>query len=135
MKVERIQPEVIRYRGRLATIIGGRLVNENDFTRSEISALKIWMKYADRLDCDFDPGIIHEVAKFYGVTVADIMGDSRRRPIPEARQYVMYQMRFKQQLSTKQIGIIFGKDHTTVIYACKVISDLIKVNQLKIVKL
>lgn len=60
------------------------------------------------------------VAKFYGVTKADLDAASRRRNLAQPRQVAMYFCRELTNCSYPLIGFNFGKrDHTTVIYACR----------------
>ncbi|MFC7292434.1 chromosomal replication initiator protein DnaA [Hirschia litorea] len=60
------------------------------------------------------------VAKFYGITKADLDAASRRRNLAQPRQVAMYFCRELTTCSYPLIGFNFGKrDHTTVIYACR----------------
>ena len=64
------------------------------------------------------PGdIIRFVAHHYGVRVNDLKGRSGRRSIALPRQVAMYLIREILGLSFPEIGKIFGKHHSTVIYA------------------
>ncbi len=61
--------------------------------------------------------IIRFVAQHYGVRVADIKGRSNRRSIALPRQVAMYLIRQLLELSFPEIGRIFSKHHSTVMYA------------------
>ena len=61
--------------------------------------------------------IIRFVAQHYGVRVADLKGRSNRRSIALPRQVSMYLIRNILELSFPEIGRIFSKHHTTVMYA------------------
>ncbi len=61
--------------------------------------------------------IIRFVAHHYGVRVADLKGRSNRRSIALPRQVAMYLIRRILNLSFPEIGKIFAKHHSTVIYA------------------
>ncbi len=64
------------------------------------------------------------VAKFYGVTKADLDAASRRRNLAQPRQIAMYFCRELTTCSYPLIGFNFGKrDHTTVIYACRKVQE------------
>jgi len=52
----------------------------------------------------------------------------RRREIVEARQFSMYYIKRYTKLSLVRIGRMFGKDHATVLHACRTIQNLIDVN-------
>jgi chromosomal replication initiator protein len=71
--------------------------------------------------------IITVVADVYSVSVEELKGNSRRRDISIARQMAMYLMRQHTGLSLPKIGDEFGgKDHTTVLYSCEKVADLLK---------
>jgi chromosomal replication initiation ATPase DnaA len=62
--------------------------------------------------------IIKAMAEKHGVSVAEIKGKRRNRHITVARQEAMalaYEQR--PDLALPQIGRVFGRDHTTVLYA------------------
>jgi len=66
------------------------------------------------------------VATFYDLRVSDLTGPRRPKTIAEARQVAMYLTRTLTKLPLIQIGDEFGgRDHGTVIHACKVINNLI----------
>ncbi len=58
--------------------------------------------------------IVAVVSKRLNVSVNDIMGDSRKKPIKNARNISMYIIRSMTQMSLPQIGTTFGRDHSTV---------------------
>jgi chromosomal replication initiator protein len=61
--------------------------------------------------------IIRFVAQHYGIRVADLKGRSNRRSIALPRQVAMYLIRNILELSFPEIGKIFSKHHSTVMYA------------------
>ena len=71
--------------------------------------------------------IISIAATFYQLSVEDLYGSSRSQTIALARQVAMYLCREMTNLSLPKIGQLFGnRDHTTVMYANKKISELMK---------
>ncbi len=74
-------------------------------------------------DADKGPSmetILRIVAEHFDVKVADLRGQRRHRIIAHPRSVAMYLCRKHAQASFPQIGESFGgKDHTTVIHACK----------------
>lgn len=74
------------------------------------------------------PGdIISLTATFYQLGIEDLYGSSRSQSIALARQVAMYLCREMTSLSLPKIGQLFGnRDHTTVMYANKKISELMK---------
>jgi chromosomal replication initiator protein len=61
--------------------------------------------------------IIRFVAQHYGIRVADLKGRSNRRSIALPRQVAMFLIRDILELSFPETGKIFGKHHSTVMYA------------------
>lgn len=59
--------------------------------------------------------IIEEVSKTYNVTEEEILSNKKTASLVLARQVAMYISRKTTDLSFKQIGESFGKDHTTVL--------------------
>ena len=64
------------------------------------------------------------VADYYGIKVADINSKSRKANLARARQIAMYLAKELTTKSLPELGSLFGgRDHTTVIYACRKIAD------------
>lgn len=68
--------------------------------------------------------IIRFVAQHYGVRVADLKGRSNRRSIALPRQVAIYLIREILDLSFPEIGKIFGKHHSTVMYSVETVQKL-----------
>lgn len=65
------------------------------------------------------------VADFYRIKVSDLLSKKRTRIIARPRQMAMSLARELTQFSLPEIGAAFGgRDHTTVMYACKTIESL-----------
>lgn len=68
--------------------------------------------------------IIAKVAKYFHLTFDDLVGPGRQKNITLARQIAMYLTRDLTSMSLVNIGQVFGgRDHTTVMHNCKIISD------------
>ncbi|HKJ68828.1 MAG TPA: chromosomal replication initiator protein DnaA [bacterium] len=62
-----------------------------------------------------------------GVGESDLIGKGRKKEVALARQIAMYLCREMTGSSLKTIGLHFGgRDHSTVVHACKVIEDKIQ---------
>ncbi|MEO6826453.1 MAG: chromosomal replication initiator protein DnaA [Microbacteriaceae bacterium] len=71
--------------------------------------------------------IISNTADYFKLSIDDLYGSSRSQAIATARQIAMYLCRELTNLSLPKIGQLFGnRDHTTVMYANKKISELMK---------
>ncbi|HEY9075485.1 MAG TPA: chromosomal replication initiator protein DnaA [Anaerolineaceae bacterium] len=71
--------------------------------------------------------VLDAVADVFGVKTEDILGRDRSREVALPRQVAMYVMREDASVSLPQIGeVLGGRDHTTVMYACEKVADLIE---------
>lgn len=67
-----------------------------------------------------------EVARYYAIPLLEMTSQRRNREVARARQVGMYLCRQLTVLSLPTIGRLFGgRDHSTVMHACKVIEDLV----------
>lgn len=73
--------------------------------------------------------IMGEVARTYNLTVADITSKNQSKNISHARKIAMYIIREITDLPIMEIGRIFDKDHSTVVYALKSINNALDKNQ------
>ena len=66
--------------------------------------------------------IMNTVSDYYGLTIGDLTGPTRKREITVPRQIAMYLTREMTGMSLPQIGSVFGgRDHTTVMHSCKIV--------------
>ena len=71
--------------------------------------------------------VLHAVAAVFGLSPDELLGRSRSRDVALPRQVAMYLMREEVNASLPQIGeVLGGRDHTTVMYACDKVADLIE---------
>lgn len=71
--------------------------------------------------------ILKAVADMFGLTIEELLGRGRSREVALPRQIAMYLMREEVNASLPQIGeALGGRDHTTVMYGCDKIADLIE---------
>ncbi len=76
----------------------------------------------------FEPShVVDVVASAFGISPEKLMGRDRTREAALPRQVVMYLLRQEANVSLPQIGeALGGRDHTTVIYACEKVADMIE---------
>ena len=110
-----------------------RVIAYASFTRRIID-LKLTQEVLAEFICDVNRNfniatIMAAVAHHFEIKVSDIKSKKRTRNISVPRQIAMYLCRIKTKLSLPEIGRQFGgKDHTTVIFAHKKISETINKN-------
>ena len=71
--------------------------------------------------------VLDAVASAFGITRERILGRDRTQEVALPRQVAMYLLREEANVSLPQIGeALGGRDHTTVMYACDKVRDLIE---------
>jgi chromosomal replication initiator protein len=71
-----------------------------------------------------------KVAGHYNIPVEKLSAKTRRRPIVIARQLAMHLAKTLTNHSLKTIGDMFGgRDHTTVLYSCRAVQDMIDTDE------
>jgi hypothetical protein len=68
---------------------------------------------------------IKEVCKVWDISFEDFISKTRRYPVPTARASVFRALRYDPfNFTLKQIGAMFGKNHSTVVSALQRLEDL-----------
>jgi len=71
--------------------------------------------------------VLKIVSEYFNIKASDIKSKKRTKEISNARQISMYLCKKTTNMSLTEIGNSFGgKDHATVIYACKQIDERLK---------
>ena len=71
--------------------------------------------------------VIELVALSFGISKEQMLGRERTRQIALPRQIAMYLLREEANFSLPQVGeALGGRDHTTVMYACEKVADLLE---------
>ncbi len=71
--------------------------------------------------------VMSQVANAFGVSVQNLVGADRRQEVVLPRQIAMYLLREEANFSLPKIGeALGGRDHTTVMYACQKVSDMLE---------
>jgi chromosomal replication initiator protein len=107
-----------------------RVLAYSDLTNQLLSVSLVQSALSDLLpqQSDLKPRqIIEVVARAYGTTYDKLTGRGRTAEIALPRQVAMYLLREGSSLSFPQIGQeLGGRDHTTVMYACEKMAELIE---------
>jgi chromosomal replication initiator protein len=111
-----------------------RVIAQSETNREPMSLenIAVWLKDVlrgsskDNMSIDY---IQQLVAESYGITMEEMLSRNRTAALAEARQIAMFIARKNLKLTVNQIAAAFNKkDHTTVLYACRRIEELIKTN-------
>jgi len=121
----RIQSNIRELEGALNRVLAmSRLTHQPLTPEVAETALSTLLPQRSKLTPD---QIVEIVAQHFGVAVPALQGRSRSRAIARPRQIAMYLIREETGASLPQIGAILGgRDHTTVLYGCERIADLIE---------
>jgi chromosomal replication initiator protein len=121
----RMQSNIRELEGALTRVLAyAELINQPLTLSLANSALADLLPRARTLTAD---QIIEEVARFYNLTVEDLIGPDRSKEVAMARQVAMYLVREDTDASLPDVGkMLGGRDHTTIIYGCKKIADIIE---------
>jgi len=63
------------------------------------------------------------ISEYFDIPIQQIISKKRDHHIVFARQFAIYFTRKYTNLSLKTIGLHFMRDHSTVIYSCRLIKD------------
>jgi chromosomal replication initiator protein len=121
---DRIQSNIRELEGALNQVLAMSRLTYQPLTSEVVeTALSNLLPQRSKLTPD---QIIDEVAIHFGVEVPALQGRSRSRAIARPRQIAMYLIREETGESLPRIGSLFGRDHTTVLYGCDRIADLME---------
>lgn len=70
--------------------------------------------------------IINTVCEFYKIDAEGLKGKSRCRENVNARFVIFYFFRKYTKLTFKEAGLIFNRDHTTVIHGLATLNDIMQ---------
>jgi chromosomal replication initiator protein len=108
--------------GSLNRILANRHIDDSPLTLDVIQPLLADVISTSKRRTPSAVEIRDLVAEAYGMTVEQVIGKSRKRPIVDARHVAMHFCKLMTSLSLEAIGRRFGgRDHSTVIHACRAV--------------
>jgi chromosomal replication initiator protein len=121
---ERIRSNVRELEGALRRVIANARFTGSRITIDQVKrALRDLLAIQDR-QISID-NIQRLVAEYYNIKISDILSKRRSRTIARPRQMAMFLAKELTNHSLPEIGEAFGgRDHTTVLHACKRIAEL-----------
>jgi chromosomal replication initiator protein len=102
---------------------------------SDLSGIPLTLELAQQALADFFPqgvdlkpkDVLEIVSQAFGISNERLLGRERTREVALPRQVAMYLLREEGGVSLPQIGeFVGGRDHTTVIYACEKVTDMME---------
>jgi len=69
--------------------------------------------------------IIFKVAEFVGCSYEDLIGKWRMREVVVARHILFHYFRYEMGMKLNQIGVLFERDHSTVIHGIRKVQEFI----------
>jgi chromosomal replication initiator protein len=110
--------------GALVSLLAHATLNKNEITLDLAQDLVDRLVKNTRKAITVD-SIQHTVCSYYKIPMDQLKSKTRRREIVQARQIAMYFAKSLTKESLSSIGTsIGGKDHATVLHACKTIKNL-----------
>jgi chromosomal replication initiator protein len=123
----KVSTNIRELEGALIRVTAFANLNGSDITMALVQTVMKDLMLSEEANVIAPTEIISQTARYFELTVEDLYGSSRSQTIALARQIAMYLCRELTNLSLPKIGQLFGnRDHTTVMYANKKISDLMK---------
>lgn len=104
--------------------------NELEIKKRDMKLPSYWfMPIDERTEKDLTKRIdnlIKRICESFNVSKKELMSKRRFRPFVDARNVGMYILHKHYNLSSTAVGKVFGKDHSTVLHACKSIEGFIE---------
>lgn len=64
--------------------------------------------------------LARDIAAFaFEITIEQLVSPSRKRPLPIARHKIICFTRLLTGIGPRQLGVLFNRDHATIVYACR----------------
>jgi chromosomal replication initiator protein len=121
----RVQSNIRELEGSLT-----RVLALNDLSNLPMNASLVDIALADmlpKLSVVEPADIMSQVADSFGVSMENLIGPDRRQEVVLPRQIAMYLLREDANYSLPKIGeAMGGRDHTTVMYACQKVNDMLE---------
>ncbi|MDX1939532.1 MAG: chromosomal replication initiator protein DnaA [Saprospiraceae bacterium] len=121
-----IQNNIRELEGVLVSLVAQSSLNQREIDLD--LAKEVIKNFVSQINKEITLDFIQKlVAGHFNVQVEKLQGKTRKRSIVIARQLSMYLAKNLTDKSLKAIGDIFGgRDHSTVIYSCKTVQDLME---------
>lgn len=127
MIVDAVQSNVRELEGALNKVIAFHQLKNIEPTKETIRSVLSTFENKNIKKTRTPREVISEVAKYYDISIEDILGKSREKKLSFPRQIIMYVLRNELKMSYPAIGAeLGGRDHTTAMHAHTKISTEIE---------
>lgn len=124
---ENIHENIRELEGALNRIIAQHQLQDSEPTLDSVRKMLAGMKISGSKKALTPKQLLDTVAEFYGITLPDLLGASRKKALVVPRQIVMYLLREEMRKSFPQIGEeLGGRDHTTAMHAYDKVGRLVR---------
>lgn len=124
---ENIHENVRELEGALNRIIAQHQLMDTAPSLDSVRKMLAGMKVSGTKKALTPRQLLDTVSEFYGITLADLLGASRKKALVVPRQIVMYLLREEMRKSFPQIGEeLGGRDHTTAMHAYEKVGKLLQ---------
>ena len=124
---DNIHENVRELEGALNRIIAQHQLQDTEPTLDSVKKMLAGMKISGSKKALTPKQLLDTVAEFYGITLPDLLGASRKKALVVPRQIVMYLLREEMRKSFPQIGEeLGGRDHTTAMHAYDKVGRLVE---------
>lgn len=115
--------------GSLVSLLAHATLAHRDITMDVARSVVGCLVKSERRDVTVD-SIMETVCGHFGIEVSALQLDTRKHEIVNARQIAMFLCKEMTQASLSTIGMKLGKrNHSTVLYACKTVSNLLETDK------
>jgi len=124
-----IQSNIRELEGALISLLAQSTLNRKEITLELASEMvdKLVKNTRREISIDYIQKIVCE---YFGLPSEVLQTKTRKREIVQARQIAMYFSKTLTKSSLSTIGsVIGGKDHATVLHACKTVNNLIETDK------
>lgn len=123
---ENIQENVRELEGALNRIIAQHQLQDTAPSLDSVRKMLTGMKISGSKKALTSQQLLETVAEFYGISMPDLLGASRKKALVVPRQIVMFLLREEMRKSFPQIGEeLGGRDHTTAMHAYEKVNRLL----------
>lgn len=124
-----VQGNVRELEGTLISLLAQATLNQKEITLSLAKNVVEKLVKNTKKEVTID-SIQQAICEYFNMEVSVLQSRTRKREIVQARQIAMYFAKSKTKASLASIGAqIGGKDHATVLHACKTVANLVETDK------